>query len=77
MLQIQAFIRHVFIEKVPCTKHEDVAMKQKNGCSCEKDKFQHIMIRVITESVTKKEKKIVNIKRIVECPFSQKKQYFC
>lgn len=46
--------------------------------SSEKDKFQYNMIRATTETVTtKKKKKIVNIKRIVECPFSQKEQYFC
>lgn len=87
MLWIQAFIQHVFIKKLPCTKHEDTAVKQTKKMvdlvvltSSEKDKFQHIMIRVITETVTKK-KKIVTIKRIVERPFSQKKkkkkQYFC
>lgn len=63
MLQIQAFIQHVFIKKLPCTKHEDTAVKQKKMVdlvvltSSEKDKFQHIMIRVITETVTKKKKK--------------------
>lgn len=88
MLWIQAFIQHVFIKKLPCTKHEDTAVKQTKKMvdlvvltSSEKDKFQHIMIRVITETVTKKKKKIVNIKRIVERPFSHththKKQYFC
>lgn len=28
MLWIQAFIQHVFIKKLPCTKHEDTAVKQ-------------------------------------------------
>lgn len=64
MLRIQAFIQHVFIKKLPCTKHEDTAVKQTKKMvdlvvltSSEKDKFQHIMIRVITETVTKKKKK--------------------
>lgn len=68
MLRIQAFIQHVFIKKLPCTKHEDTAVKQKKKkkmvdlvvlTSSEKDKFQHIMIRVITETVTKKKKKLL------------------